>query len=106
LGGDGVVASISGATIVIGEESDEGGAPYTVDASHATVTNNGAAATLADIKVGDKIFVQGPVTGTTVSATSVSLGHPGMHKGENDTDGNAASEASEPAGSTDSGSDQ
>src|SRR5581483_12201451 len=69
LGGDGVVSSISGTTIVMGEESDEGGASYTVDASKATVTNNGAAATLADIKVGDKIFVQGTVSGTSVSAT-------------------------------------
>src|SRR5271166_6230450 len=38
LGGDGVVSSVSGSTIVIGEESDEGGASYTVDASKATVT--------------------------------------------------------------------
>ncbi len=29
LGGDGVVSSITGTTIVVGEESDEGGASYT-----------------------------------------------------------------------------
>lgn len=102
LGGDGVVSSVSGTTIVMGEESDEGGASYTVDASHASVTNNGAAATLADIKVGDKIFVQGTLNGTSVSATSVSLGRPGMHKESgNDTDGSAASEASEGTSSSD-----
>src|SRR5258708_2377718 len=39
LGGDGVVASINGSTIVMGEESDEGGASYTIDASKATVRN-------------------------------------------------------------------
>jgi hypothetical protein len=103
LGGDGVISSINGSTIIMGEESNEGGASYTVDASKATVTNNGAAATLADIKVGDKIFVQGPVTGTSVAATSVSLGHSGGHMEKaNDTDGGAASEASEPAGSASS----
>jgi hypothetical protein len=115
LGGDGIVSSISGTTIVIGEESNEGGASYTVDASKATVTNNGAAATLADIKVGDKVFVQGSVNGTSVTATSVSLGHPGGHANKagdtdniqsgsqngTDTDGSTASETSEPAGSSD-----
>jgi len=106
LGGDGVVSSISGTTIVIGEESDEGGASYTVDASKATVTNNGAAASLADIKAGDKIFVQGAVSGTNVVATSISLGHPnGGHKEASDSDGSAASEAHE-GSSTSDASDQ
>src|SRR5438445_732090 len=40
LGNDGVVSSISGTTIIVSEESDEGGATYTIDASKATVTNN------------------------------------------------------------------
>ncbi|MDE1924903.1 MAG: hypothetical protein KGH79_01845 [Patescibacteria group bacterium] len=115
LGGDGVVSSITGSTIVIGEESNEGGASYTVDASKATVTNNGAAATLTDIKVGDKVFVQGSMNGTSVTATSVSLGHPGEHGNKAgdtdniqsgsqngpDADGGAASETSEPVGSSD-----
>jgi hypothetical protein len=99
LGGDGVVASITGSTIVMAEESDEGNASYTVDASKATVTNNGAAATLADVKVGAKIFVTGVTTGTNVAATSISLGHGGHGMGRGaDTDGNGAAEASEPAG--------
>jgi hypothetical protein len=83
MGGDGVISSISGTTIVMAEEGDEGSASYTVDASKAVVTNNGAAATLADLKVGDKVFVDGPVSGTTVNATTISLGHPG-EKGGND----------------------
>ncbi|SRR5258708_2149714 len=78
LGGDGNVTAINGTNITMQEETDEGGASYTIDASKATVTNNGATATLSDIKVGDKIFVQGTTSGTNVSATSVSLGHPGM----------------------------
>ncbi len=106
LGGDGVVSSITGTTIVFGEESDEGGASYTVDASHATVTNNGAPAGLSDIKVGEKIFVQGAVNGTNVTATSISLGHRGEHADKvGDKDGNATNEASEPTSSSDA-SDQ
>jgi hypothetical protein len=106
LGGDGVVSSITGTTIVVGEESDEGGASYTIDASKATITNNGAAATLADVKVGAKIFVQGVTTGTNVVATSISVGGHGGHMDKaGDTDGGAASETAEPAGSSDA-SDQ
>ena len=87
LGGDGVISSITGSTIVMAEEGDEGAAAYTVDASKATVTNNGAAATLADLKVGDKVFVDGPVAGTTVTATTISLGHPGENKANDASEG-------------------
>ncbi len=104
LGGDGVVSSINGTTIVVSEESDEGGASYTIDASKATVTNNCVAGSLSDIKVGAKIFVEGTTTGTNVAATSVSLGHKGEHADKaGDKDGSASSEASEPAGSGDAG---
>jgi hypothetical protein len=82
LGGDGIVASISGTTLTMTEEADEGGATYTVDASSATVTKAGASASLGSIAVGDKIFVKGTVTGTNVVATSISDGHGmGQHKG-------------------------
>jgi hypothetical protein len=77
LGGDGNITAINGTTITMQEEADEGGASYTVDASKATVTNNGASATLQDLKIGDKIFVQGTTSGTNVAATSISVGHPG-----------------------------
>ena len=69
MGGDGVVASINGTTVVMSEEADEGGTSYTVDASK--VTN------LGTIKVGDKVFVQGTTNGTNVVATSISLKHGG-----------------------------
>ena len=90
LGNDGVISSISGTTITIAEEADEAGAAYTVDASKATITNNSAAATLADLKVGDKVFVDGTVSGTSVAATSISLGHGGGHgpRGRNDAETN------------------
>ena len=105
LGGDGVVSSITGSTIVVAEESDEGGASYTVDASKATVTNNGVSASLSDIKVGEKIFVEGSVNGTNVVATSISLGHHGRddEKEENDTDGGPASESNEAHSPSDAG---
>ena len=88
MGGDGIVASINGTTIVMNEEADEGGASYTVDASNATVTKNGATGQLSDIKVGDKIFVQGTTSGMNVTATMISVGHPGGHRdfGKNDND--------------------
>lgn len=101
LGGDGIVASLSGTTIVMTEESNENGASYTIDASGATVTKDGVSAQLSDIKVGDKIFVQGNVSGTNVSATSISLGHPGEWQDKaNDTDGTSAEEGSESSSGT------
>jgi hypothetical protein len=77
IGGDGVVSSINGTTITIAEEADEGGASYTVNASGATVTKDGVASNLSSITVGEKIFVRGTTSGTTVTATSIETGHPG-----------------------------
>lgn len=92
LGGDGIVASINGTTLTMTEEADEGGATYTIDASNATVTKDGATASLASIAVGDKIFVKGTVTGTNVVATSVNSGRGGAHGFHKDS-------TSSPAGS-------
>ncbi|MGE5297596.1 MAG: DUF5666 domain-containing protein [Acidobacteriaceae bacterium] len=77
LGSDGNITAINGSTITMQEEADEGGTVFTVDASKATITNNGAAAQLTDLKVGDKIFVHGTTNGNNVVAASISLGHPG-----------------------------
>lgn len=77
LGGDGNVLAINDSIITMSEEADEGGAAYTVDASGATITNNGAVAQLSDIKIGDKIFVKGTVNGTNVIATEISTGFGG-----------------------------
>lgn len=83
LGNDGVVTSVTGTTIVMNEEADEGGAAYTVDASGATVRKNGATSTVSAITVGDKIFVKGTVTGTSVVATEIrdGRGAKGNHSG-------------------------
>ncbi len=83
IGQDGIVANISGTTIAMTEEADEGGTTYTVDASNATVTKDGTASTLSNIAVGDKIFVKGVATGTTVVASNVDDGrapHMGGHR--------------------------
>jgi hypothetical protein len=77
LGGDGIVQSVNGTTIIVGEEANEGGASYTIDASKATFTKDGNPATISDVTVGSKVFVEGSVNGTNVVATSVSLGHHG-----------------------------
>jgi hypothetical protein len=75
MGNDGIVSSINGTTIMMAEEADEGGAVYTVNATGATVTKDGAASTLASVGVGDKIFVKGTVNGTSVTATDIMDGH-------------------------------
>jgi hypothetical protein len=87
IGQDGVITAINGTTITMAEESDEGGASYTVNTSSATITKDGAASTLTSFAVGDKIFVDGTISGTSVTATSVSNGHGGGHGGDNGADG-------------------
>ena len=68
LGGDGNITAINGTSITMQEETDEGGASYTVDASKV--------GDITKLKVGDKVFVKGTTDGTNVAATSISLGHP------------------------------
>ena len=82
LGKDGNVTGVSGTTITMTEEADEGGASYTIDASKASFSNNGATAQLSDIKVGDKVFVEGTVSGNNVAAISASVRNYGRHKDE------------------------
>ena len=55
---------------------------YTVDATNATVTKNGATTTLSAILIGDTVQVQGTVNGSTVTATAIRDGvGQGMMKG-------------------------
>ncbi len=85
-GEDGVISSITGSTFVITEESNEDGSPYTVQSSGATFSINGTVGKLSDLKVGDRVFVEGTTTGTNVVATSVSLGHKSHDESGSDTD--------------------
>ena len=44
---------------------------YTVDATNATVKKNAATSAVSSIAVGDMVMVQGTVSGTSVTATSI-----------------------------------
>jgi hypothetical protein len=67
---------VNGTTITLQEEADEGSTVYTVDASNATVMKDGASSQLSGVAVGDKIFVDGTVNGSTVTATRIMDGRP------------------------------
>lgn len=78
----GAITAINGSTITVSGMSKTGTTTYTVDASSATVTKAGATSTVSSLAVGDKIAVQGTVTGTSVVATEIMDGFgasmPGM----------------------------
>ena len=65
----GKVTAISNTTITITDSRTN--KPYTVDASGATVTKNGASSSVSGIAIGDMIMAQGSVTDTTVKATTI-----------------------------------
>lgn len=81
-GGDpgihGTVTSITGTDITLTEESRDSSTTttFSVDASGAVVMKDGASSTLSAIAVGDKIGVQGTVSGTSVTATTIEDGRP------------------------------
>jgi len=64
----GSVTSITGNTIVITNASN---VQYTVDASTAKIEKGKTLGTISDVSVGDKIIVQGAVSGTSVTASTV-----------------------------------
>lgn len=64
----GTVSSVSGATFALATKS---GISYTVDASAAAIMKAGATSTLAALAGGDAVVVQGAVTGTAVTASTV-----------------------------------
>ena len=76
---------------------------YTVDASGATVTKNNAASSVASIVVGDTVMVQGTVSGTNVTATTIRDGvmRGGMKPGTGTGQGKGAPQM--PAGITGNG---
>ncbi len=71
----GTVTAISGNTITVnskkGFATTSTAVIYTVDASKATIRKGNATSTISSIAAGDIIFVQGPITGTNVAATSI-----------------------------------
>ncbi len=75
----GTVQSVSGNTLSVTQKygpNGTTGTTYTVDATNATVTKNGAASSVSGISVGDTVMVQGTVNGTSVTATAIHDGIP------------------------------
>lgn len=75
----GTVESNTGTTLTVTSKSGFGpnqttGTTYTVDVGSATVTKDGASSSIGDVNVGDTVFVQGTVSGSTVNATTISDG--------------------------------
>ncbi len=74
----GTVSALSGTTITVASKGfgkNATATTYSVDASNATVTKNGASSSVSNIAVGDTVMVQGTVSGTSVTATTI---HDGM----------------------------
>jgi hypothetical protein len=76
----GTVTAVSGDSITV-TDTPKTGTPtvYTVDVSSAKITERGAkgtapaTVTASDIIVGDKVAVRGTVSGTSVTATAITL---------------------------------
>jgi len=88
----GTVSSISGDTLIVTQRArpDATSTPmtvYTVDAMNARVMKNGTTSAVSDISVGDLVMVQGTVSGTNVTATTIRDGMRGM-MGSNGSVGN------------------
>ncbi|HTY39965.1 MAG TPA: DUF5666 domain-containing protein [Candidatus Paceibacterota bacterium] len=80
----GSVTAINGTTLTINSPAGPSGGTattYTVDASNATVEKGGSASTLSAIAVGDNVMVQGTVSGTNVTATTIRDGVGAMGRG-------------------------
>ena len=64
----GKVTALSGNSITIKNASN---VTYTVDATNAKIVKQGATSTVSNILVGDNLMVQGPVNGSSITATLV-----------------------------------
>ena len=65
----GTVSAVSGNTVTI--TTAQGNQTYTVDVTNAGITKGKTASSVAGIAVGDKVVVQGTVSGNSVTASSV-----------------------------------
>jgi len=77
----GKVSAISGTTLMVtsggfGRGQNVTPTTYTVNDSTATVIKNGTSSSVSAINIGDMVFVQGTVSGTSVTATSIRDGIP------------------------------
>lgn len=65
----GTVGAVDASVVIVNTAS--GNLSYNVDVANATVMKRGATSTPSDIAVGDRVVVQGSVSGTSVTASSV-----------------------------------
>jgi hypothetical protein len=65
----GTVTTSSGSALTVTTAKDN--IVYTIDASNATIVKGGATSTIANIAIGDNVLVQGSISGTSVTATSI-----------------------------------
>jgi hypothetical protein len=64
----GAVTAIDGSTLTVTNASN---VTYTINAASSTIIKNGTSTTVASVAVGDNLIVQGTVSGTSVTASSV-----------------------------------
>jgi hypothetical protein len=64
----GTVSGVNGSTFSV---TNSGSNTYTVDATNATVMVKGATSTISAVLSGDKVLVQGTISGQSVTATAV-----------------------------------
>jgi hypothetical protein len=64
----GKIATMNGDTLTVTNSSN---VSYTVDATNAKVLLGNTTSSIANVKVGDEVIVQGAVNGTSINATSV-----------------------------------
>ncbi|MDE1924680.1 MAG: hypothetical protein KGH79_00665 [Patescibacteria group bacterium] len=69
----GTVSAVNGTTITV---TGQNGGTYTVDASSATVNENGSTSSLSNVKVGDTVRVGGSITTASMTATNIDDGIP------------------------------
>ncbi len=75
----GQISAISGNTVTVlshGFEKRTATTTYTVDVTNATIFSGRATSTVSSLAVGQNVFVQGAINGTSVTATSVNISFP------------------------------
>lgn len=86
MGTVGTVTAVNGTTITMTSKqpakdtSAEATATYTVDASNATVTKNNGTSSVSAITTGETIIVEGTISGTNITATSIKIGMSQMNQ--------------------------
>ena len=82
----GAVSAVSGNTLTVsgrglGRNAASSTETYTVNAANARVVRNGSTSSVSAITVGDKVFVRGTVSGTSVTAALIRDGAAKPEKG-------------------------